>query len=261
MFPPISATSSADSRNSNQTRLLLEVRSITMTSTEPILVGAQGANYERVSQPDPEVSSEATAIEEIEQDTNDRYPNSPKYLPREVHDLKHRLSKLERQDSGDTPSFMKVETVLLYRKRCSASCQCQCHRKRTDFRSRMWGWAVLGRFFLHYNSLPLPRGWKCNAKGCRGSRARLHLTYHFPSWAWNRAVCISLGANGLMGEAGLQIRVPRILAVNNAPAWSAAWGGDSSALKYWLSSHTYSPFDIQGDGASLLLVSKVPSRG
>ncbi|KAF5863276.1 hypothetical protein ETB97_010398 [Aspergillus alliaceus] len=61
--------------------------------------------------------------------------------------------------------------------------------------------------------------------------------------------------------ASLHIKVPRVIPLKNSEAWSAAYGGNSTALKHWLSTLRYSPFDVQSDGASLVLHAIRGGRG
>ncbi|KAE8391284.1 ankyrin repeat-containing domain protein [Aspergillus alliaceus] len=166
---------------------------------------------------------------------------------------------------GIAPSkehFIHVETSLKHRKRCSPSCQCQCHSRRANYQNQRWCWPVLGRLFLNYDSLPLPRKRKCDQKGCRSYTSRVHMVYHFPSWAWNRAIGVSFYGSTILGVgASLHIKVPRVIPLENSEAWSAAYGGNSTALKHWLSTLRYSPFDVQSDGASLVLHAIRGGRG
>ncbi|KAF2969821.1 hypothetical protein GQX73_g3787 [Xylaria multiplex] len=84
----------------------------------------------------------------------------------------------------------------------------------------------------------------------QGKRATLGLA---GSWSILPPLQLAtVSAKAEMRRGGLpayEIQMP----VKLAGAWAAAFGGDLEVLKTWLLKHKYTPFDLQEDGASLLL--------
>ena len=85
----------------------------------------------------------------------------------------------------------------------------------------------------------------------------MDFTYYFPRWLGSRALVVSGISQGLSGVgASWTIAMP-IVIPGSDPIWHAAKNGNIAYLQHQFSQGRVTPFVINSDGVSLLLVCSV----
>lgn len=140
-----------------------------------------------------------------------------------------------------------------YRNSCRPWCSCRCHVKRSlRSPSNQMIKTFIRSLFVGYGGIPgmTPT---CNEAMCKKrSTARLVLSYQFPAWFWTKNLFASFVANTLAGPELL-------LRVQNTIPWESRACqycviGEVMSLKRMFENGMASPFDVQQDSFSLLLL-------
>lgn len=168
--------------------------------------------------------------------------------------------QLEGSEKGAI-DLVRVETTV--HQRCFILCKCQCHRSHVISSSNNKAIrAILGRFLLDYNCIPVWDPRPCNDPRCVNGTTRtsshpayLKLVYLFPAWLLRRALHVNMSWASLTGEgAALHIRVPRVLPNSHQVFW-AIDNQRFDIVRANLMSSKALPGDVNEFGQSLLYTS------
>ncbi|KAK4232602.1 hypothetical protein QBC38DRAFT_6127 [Podospora fimiseda] len=203
-----------------QTKLLLEIREISYSSSKQIANGVEGF----------QALINAEASKEIQTRPLSPVPtniSTSTILPHTQDANSHPMST-EKQQTRHYPSAFPQDslriTTSLYN-RCPPSCSCQCHSQPKTTTTPSWFKPLLGSLMLSYNTTPIIRTNQCNLPLCQrqtphSNSSLLSLTYHFPTWLCG--YCVSLKASiesSLTGYgAYIHATIPRLI-----PQDDAAW--------------------------------------
>ena len=148
-------------------------------------------------------------------------------------------------------------TMTLSQRTCPRNCARRCH-KYTMIRSSNLLSSVLGSLSMGFHASP----WlneSCDLKMCRSSTRRYECTYRFSRWLWHHVIALRYSNVTSQGPDF----VLRIMNVREPDAYifQFAWyASDSNAVdqvKQYLDSGKASIHDVQPDGSTLLMVSKL----
>jgi hypothetical protein len=162
-------------------------------------------------------------------------------------------NQLGKVNTSTNPDHIRITTSVPL-KRCDPSCNCQCHA-RTRYQSPRWLSAVVGSLFYASTNPPTLDKRPCNSTKCfRPQQTNsVRFTYYFPTWMMRSAIVYSLWAN-LDGEnASWFVRMPREIP-EASDCWFHIHHGNEDAIKQLLQHRRISPFDIDSNGDSLLVV-------
>ncbi len=245
-----------------QGKMLLELHSVSLASADAVRTGFEDIralviqSTQRTQNQQDEPKLQEQEVEELPPGDGDSsctaHPADPTDL--EAQEPPVDLSDQSVQDNAD--DVIRITTSVLQPARCTTSCSCQCHGRRTQYTSPTWLQSMLGLLFVDYNVIPVPRRWKCDHKGCSGGRKspEILLTYCFPSWFWRRAVSFRGSLSSVVGEgASLHLSVPRVLR-NDDIIFTAARNTNLAQLKYAMSRRMYAPTDIDEFGSPIINV-------
>jgi hypothetical protein len=153
----------------------------------------------------------------------------------------------------DPAGTMRVETVTAEIK-CQRFCRCKCHFRST-ISTPLWLQRAVGTLFYSYSGIPLFNFRACSDQACRKRQdSSFQFTYHFPGWLVSRVLILSATIRDVTTHgATLCIRLPRMIPGTNV-SWNMAREGALSPLKHLFKQGLASPFDINQEGRSFLMV-------
>lgn len=126
-----------------------------------------------------------------------------------------------------------IQTRVLLKRPFDEGCHCSCHQPKY-LQSPNMVQKIIGNLFIGYTGPTLVFG-SCNDSRCRQeSSASARLTYIFPYWFWQRAICVAFSFNNGAGPE-LVIRVPYVRPIS-ADWFRCARCGDVEGLKNLLKS-------------------------
>ncbi|KAK4160051.1 hypothetical protein QBC43DRAFT_326078 [Cladorrhinum sp. PSN259] len=239
-----------------QTKLLLEIREVSYSSSKQIASGidgfqellqaerAKGARKRPLPSIPTNVSTARTYVE----------PGSSYSGPRTVwkESTEHKRISQEVSSLDDCLSVM----TTLY-SQCHSSCRCRCHSSPKKATSPSWFKPLLGSLMLSYNTTPVIRTGQCNISACRHSSASsslISLTYHFPSWLGGYCSSVKAAIESSLTGYGAYIHatVPRLMPPDDA-AWYHLVNKDNISLTCrYFRERAFLPTDEIDPGYSLL---------
>lgn len=164
------------------------------------------------------------------------------------------VSDLELAETSSTQIRI---TTTIPRRKCDATCNCQCH-VRTQFRTPPWLSTVVGTLFYSSSYAPSPETRPCNSRLCSRSQpySSSRFTYYFPAWMM-RATLIHATWNNLEGHnSSWTLRMPREISITDV-GWEYIHTGSIDCIRKSLSERTMTPFDVSPDGSSVLHVRQI----
>ncbi|KAK3384069.1 ankyrin repeat-containing domain protein [Lasiosphaeria ovina] len=229
----------------SQTKLLLEIRDISLPSYKSANLGA----------PTPEFSDEDFVVDSVFESATE-YPSTSTEKHPHIMSRTHPKPRHTKQTT-ETEMFY-VETAL--QGHCARGCRCQCHRTEKSTRTSPWLALFLGSLFVNYNSIPVLRPVACDSgpsgAGCRRQRKgslALSFRYYFPAWLWPRYVEFHASVRSMTGlGASLHVALPRVLAFTD-PVWPLIMTGDVPGFRNVLEAgRVFLPTDHLETGTSLM---------
>jgi hypothetical protein len=135
---------------------------------------------------------------------------------------------------------------------CKSFCRCQCHAM-ARMQTPQWAALLLGQMVYYGNCSIFLNRRACNMKRCRRSGAtNMQLIYDTPAWA-SKLFKVYIRGERLQGFA---ISLPRVIS-NASHIWRIVQDGNVPELRRWLWQRLASPYDMDDDGESLLMVSSL----
>ena len=132
-------------------------------------------------------------------------------------------------------------------KKCSLWCSCVCHSRKIFFVPSPFG-TLSGSF----SGLPLVTR-RCTERSCQNPEGPSgSIVYRFPSWFWSRLIAITLKYVPICGPE-INVRFPR--EVTPSKLYLLAMHGDIQGVKTLFTEGVASPWDVNGNGSSVLYVS------
>lgn len=160
------------------------------------------------------------------------------------------------QPTQSVPPTLRVETSV--QRSCTGFCKCTCHRP-TTLSSPKWLRGLIGLLFIGYSGIPLPNrnSRPCSENLCRkNSSSLLKVNYYFPPWFLSRMIALRDRWTPTDSHM-LTVRTPRV--VHNLPLFVAVQEGNLAQIQMLFAQGKASPFDVDLDGISALIVSMVLS--
>lgn len=138
---------------------------------------------------------------------------------------------------------------------CNALCACQCHI-RIRRQSPRWMSAILGTLFYSASINPALDARPCNVSSCKRSKQQTSVyqfTYYFPTWLARLAITGDVWNNLHGANSSWTIRMPRTIP-DGSLCWFYIDRGEAEEIQRMLSERQMSPFDVDEEGTSVLLV-------
>lgn len=131
-------------------------------------------------------------------------------------------------------------------KKCSLWCSCVCHSRKVFLVPSPFG-TLSGSF----SGLPLLTR-RCTEHSCKNREGpSVNIVYRFPSWFWSRLIAVTMKSIPICGPE-INVRFPR--EVMPSKLYLRAMHGDTQGVKSLFTEGLASPWDVNGNGSSVLYV-------
>ena len=197
-----------------------------------------GSAAEQTTEQENEESNEQGVLEEFVS-----APSSP------VIDASDAEQDLTTSPPINTLEHIPRSVVVSQSSICKSFCRCQCHAK-ARMQTPQWAALLLGHMAFYGNCPILLNRRACNKKRCQRSGAtNMQLIYDAPAWT---SSFFKVYVRGNL--QGFAISMPRVIP-DHSFTWRIVTNGNIPELRRWLSQGLASPYDVDANGRSLLMVS------